>query len=414
MLLPLKVKNGIKYLKRERNLSVKYDFDKHIERKNTNSVKWDGMDEVFGTKDVLPMWVADMDFLSPPKVIEAIEKRAKHGVYGYTLKNEAFYGSFIKWVEKRHGWKVNREWIVATPGIVSAIALAILTFTDLGDEIVLQPPVYYPFFRMVKGLGRKIIYNPLKIEDGCYTMDFKDLEKKMSNKIRMLLLCNPQNPTGRVFTEEELEKIGDICKKNGIIIASDEIHADIVYKGYKHIPIASLKTFSENTITFMSPSKTFNIAGLNTAMAIIPNEKMLKEFSVTLESMGLGIGNVFGLTASQSAYENGEEWLEELLNYLKENLEFLKDFVCKHIPQIKVIEPQGTYLVWLDFNFLKMSDRELSEFILEKAKVALDDGYIFGPGGSGFQRINIATPRSILREGLERIERAVKKTENWR
>lgn len=387
---------------------MKYNFDEYVERRNTKSVKWDGMKEVFGTEDALPMWVADMDFLSPPEVVNALIERAKHGVYGYTLKDEGFYNSLINWVKKRHNWEIERKWIVATPGVISALSLAILTFTKPSDEIILQPPVYYPFFRVVSGLGRKIVYNPLKFENGRYTIDFDDLERKINGKTKMLILCSPQNPTGRVWTEEELSKLGNICKRNDILIASDEIHADIVYKEYKHTPIASLNDFANNTITFMAPSKTFNVAGLNTAMTIIPNEELLKSFSMMLENMGLGIGNVFGITASQSAYENGEEWLEALLDYLKENLEFLKSFVAERMPQVKVVEPEGTYLVWMDFRSLNMSDEELRTFMLEKTKVALDDGYIFGPGGSGFQRINIATPRMILKQGLERIENAVK------
>ncbi len=391
----------------ERILIMKYNFDEYVERRNTKSVKWDGMKEVFGTEDALPMWVADMDFLSPPEVVNALIERAKHGVYGYTLKDEGFYNSFINWVKKRHNWEIKRKWIVATPGVVSAISLAILAFTKPSDEIILQPPVYYPFFRVVSGLGRKIVYNPLKFENERYTIDFDDLERKINGKTKMLILCSPQNPTGRVWTEEELSKLGNICKRNDILIASDEIHADIVYKEYKHTPIASLSDFANNTITFMAPSKTFNVAGLNTAMTIIPNEELLKSFSMMLENMGLGIGNVFGITASQAAYENGEEWLDALLDYLKENLEFLKSFVAERMPQVKVVEPEGTYLVWMDFRSLNMSDEELRTFMLEKAKVALDDGYIFGPGGSGFQRINIATPRKLLKEGLERMEKAL-------
>ncbi len=386
---------------------MKYNFDEYVERRNTKSVKWDGMKEVFGTEDALPMWVADMDFLSPPEVVNALIERAKHGVYGYTLKDEGFYNSFINWVKKRHNWEIERKWIVATPGVISALSLAILTFTKPSDEIILQPPVYYPFFRVVSGLGRKIVYNPLKFENERYTIDFDDLERKINGKTKMLILCSPQNPTGRVWTEEELSKLGNICKRNDILIASDEIHADIVYKEYKHTPIASLNDFANNTITFMAPSKTFNVAGLNTAMTIIPNEELLKSFSMMLENMGLGIGNVFGITASQAAYEDGEEWLDALLDYLKENLEFLKSFVAERMPQVKVVEPEGTYLVWMDFRFLNMSDEELRTFMLENAKVALDDGYIFGPGGSGFQRINIATPRKLLKEGLERMEKAL-------
>ncbi len=386
---------------------MKYDFDRYIERRNTKSVKWDGMKDIFGTSDALAMWVADMDFLSPPKVVEALTERAKHGIYGYTLKDEEFYASFMKWLERRHNWKVKKEWIVATPGVVSALSVAVLTFTEPNDEIVLQPPVYYPFFRLVEGLKRKIVYNPLKFENGRYTMDFDDLEKKMNSKTKMLILCSPQNPTGRVWTKEELEKLAKICQEHNVLIASDEIHADIVYKNHRHVPMASLNDFSDMTITFMAPSKTFNIAGLNTAMTVISNEEMLQKFSTMISNMGLGIGNVFGVTASINAYEYGEEWLEELLDYLKENLEFLKSFVRERIPQVKVVEPEGTYLVWLDFRELNMDDQELRKLMLEKAKIALDDGYIFGPGGSGFQRMNIATPRTLLKEALERMEKAV-------
>ncbi len=387
---------------------MKYDFDEYVDRHNTNSIKWDGMKGLFGTDDTLPMWVADMDFLSPPKVVEAIQKRAEHGVYGYTLKSNEFYESFTDWMKKRHGWDVKRDWVIAAPGVVSTLALSVLTYTHPGDEVIVQPPVYYPFFRIVKGLKRKMVYNPLKFENDKYTMDFEDLEKKMTDKTKMLLLCSPQNPTGRVWTKEELTTLGKICTQHNVLIASDEIHSDIVYKEYKHTPIASIEGFSQNVITLMAPSKTFNIAGLNTALAVIPNESLYRKFWLLIESMGLGIGNVFGVTAAQAAYETGEEWLEELLDYLKGNLEFLKDFVKREMPQIKVVEPEGTYLVWLDFRSLKMDDQELRTFMLEKAKIALDDGYIFGPGGSGFQRLNIASPRSMLKDGLKRIKRALR------
>jgi cystathionine beta-lyase len=396
----------------ERIFSMSYNFDEYIERRNTKSIKWDGMKDIFGTNDALPMWVADMDFLSPPAVVDAIVKRAEHGVYGYTLKDDRFYNSFIKWVEKRHDWKIKKEWVTAAPGVVSALALSILAFTKPGDEIILQPPVYYPFFRIVSGLNRKIVYNPLLFENGRYTMDFEDLKNKINEKTKMLILCSPQNPTGRVWTAAELTELGNICKENGVIIASDEIHADIVYKEYKHVPIASLSDFSDLTITFMAPSKTFNVAGLNTAMAITSNEELLKGFSTMLENMGLGIGNVFGITASEAAYESGEGWLEALIDYLKRNLDFLKSFVKERMPQVKVVEPEGTYLVWLDFRALNLDDQELRSLMLEKAKVALDDGYIFGIGGSGFQRLNIATPRKLLKEGLERIEKALNSLEH--
>ena len=386
---------------------MKHNFDEYIERKNTDSVKWDGMEEVFGTNDALPLWVADMDFLSPREVINAIRKRAEHGIYGYTLKSIALYESFTKWVEKRHNWRVKKEWLTVVPGVVSGLATAILAFSEKGDEIILQPPVYYPFFRTVKGLEREILYNPLRFENGRYTMDLEDLKDKISSRTKILILCSPQNPTGRVWEEGELMELGKICAQNGITILSDEIHADIVYKRYKHVPIASLEDYAKNTLTFMAPSKTFNVAGLNTAFAIIPNKELLDIFSKKLESMGLGVGNVFGLTAARAAYENGSEWLDELLKYLEANLNFLKDFISERMPTVKVIEPEGTYLVWLDFRETGLNDAQLTELILRKAKVALDDGYIFGPGGSGFQRINIATPRSILKDALERIAKAL-------
>lgn len=387
---------------------MKYDFNEYVDRHNTNSIKWDGMEEVFGTNEALPMWVADMDFLSPPKVIETIQKRAKHGVYGYTLRSDEFFNSFIRWMRKRHEWNVKRNWIIAVPGVISALAVAVLAYTKPEDEVIVQPPVYYPFFRTVKGLKRKVVYNPLKLENGKYMMDFDDLKKKITDKTKMLILCSPQNPTGRVWTKEELTALGNICTQRGILVASDEIHSDIVYKEYKHTPMASIEGFSQSVLTFTAPSKTFNVAGLNTALAVIPNEELLRKFSTLVESMGLGIGNVFGVAATQAAYDFGEEWLEELLNYLKGNLEFLKGFIKEKMPKIKVIEPEGTYLVWLDFREVGMNDQELSNFILNKAKVALDDGFIFGAGGSGFQRINIASPRSMLKDGLERIEKALK------
>ncbi len=387
---------------------MKYDFDSYVERKHTNSVKWDGMKEFFGTDDALPMWVADMDFQSPQPVVEAIQKRAVHGVYGYTF-NEELYSAFSKWLEKRHNWRVKREWLRTIPGVLPGLAAAILAFSDEDDEVILQPPVYYPFFRMVQGLNRKMVFNELNFSDGIYTMDLKDLKKKITSKTKLLVLCSPQNPTGRVWKKEELKELGKICAENDILILSDEIHADLVYKRYKHTPMATL--YPQNTLVFMAPSKTFNIAGLGTAFAIVPNKKFFESLSQKLDSMGFGSGNVFGLTAAQAAYEKGEEWLDALLDYLEENLNFLKKFVSERMPIVKVVEPQGTYLVWLDFRNLGLNDEALKEFLLKKAKVAFDDGPIFGPGGEGFQRINIATPRSLLREGLERIEEALKTLE---
>ncbi len=391
---------------------MKYDFDRFVDRHNTASAKWDGIQNVFGVNedDIIPMWVADMDFLSPPEVIKAIEKRAKHGIFGYSLRPNSFYNAVIDWMKKRHDWEIKKEWITVTPGVVSGLSMAILSYTHPGDEVIVQPPVYFPFFTVVKNNERRLVYNPLKLENGHYSMDFEDLKSKFTPRTKMLILCSPQNPTGRVWSRNELKKLGEICLEHNTLIISDEIHSDLVYKKSKHIPIASISDeFAQNTVTFIAPSKTFNVAGLSTSIAIIPNSKLFNSFSRIIEKLEVGLGNIFGTVATEAAYKYGEEWLEEVLIYLEGNLKFLKAFLEEKLPQVKVIEPEGTYLVWLDFRELGLNEHSLRDFLLKVAKVALINGATFGPGGEGFQRINIATPRSVLRKALERIEKAVKK-----
>lgn len=385
-----------------------YDFDKIIERKNTNCVKWDFVDNYLGEKDVLPMWVADMDFPSPKPVIDAIKKRAEHEVYGYTDRSEAYYQSMIDWMLERHDWEIKKEWIAFIPGVVPAINMAVLAFTQPGDKIIVQSPVYFPFFAAVENNKRKLVNNQLKLENDRYVMDFEDLEKKIDSKVKMLILCSPHNPVGRVWTKDELIRLGEICLKNNIIILSDEIHSDIVYKGSKHIPIASIsEEFAQNTITCIAPSKTFNVAGLATSNVIIPNEELLAKFNQMIENIHIGMTNIFGAVALEAAYTYGKEWLDELLVYLLGNTHYAINFIEDRIPKIKVIKPEGTYLLWLDCRELGMKQNELNQFMLKKAKVALSDGSVFGPGGRGFLRMNIGCPRVILKEGLERIERAV-------
>ena len=391
---------------------MKYDFDKYVNRRNSASVKWDGIGDVFGVinNDIIPLWIADMDFLSPPEVIEAIKRRAEHGVFGYSLKPDSFYTAIVDWMRKRHDWKIKKEWMLVTPGVVAGLSMAVLSYTEPGDEVIVQPPVYSPFFNVVKNNERRVVYNPLKLENGRYTMDFEDLESKFTSRTKMLILCSPHNPTGRVWSEDELKKLGEICLDHNTLIVSDEIHSDLVYKGVKHTPIASISDeFAQNTVTFIAPSKTFNVAGLSTSIAIIPNPKLLESFNEVVEKMEAGYTNIFGIVAAEAAYKYGEEWLEEVLAYLRGNLGFLKDFLKEKLPEIKVIEPEGTYLVWLDFRKLEMDDRSLNDFLLKEAKVALVSGSAFGPGGEGFQRMNIATPRSVLKKALERMERAIKK-----
>ena len=390
---------------------MKYNFDEIIDRTNYHSVKWDELKTKFGDipEDVLPMWIADMEFRSPQPVIEAIKKANEHGIYGYTSRPLSYYQAIIDWMEKRHNWKIKKDWIAYSPGVVPALSLIIRAFCQPGDKVIVQPPVYYPFFRVIENNGCHVVNNPLKLNNKKYFIDWEDLERKVDDsRVKLLILCSPHNPVGRVWQKEELIILGEICLKHNIIVVSDEIHADILFKGYRHIPFASISpAFAHNSITCTAPSKTFNLAGLQTSSIIIPNKKYYKIYENILDSLALNENNVFGLVALEAAYRNGEEWLEQLLSYLNENLEFLMKYFKERILKIKVIKPEGTYLVWLDCRQLGFNAKDLNNFMIKKARVALDDGYWFGTEGEGFMRINIACPRSFLEEGLKRIERAV-------
>ncbi len=387
---------------------MKYNFDVVINRFNTASVKWDGLENTFGSKDLISMWVADMDFPCPMPVIDALTKRAAHGIYGYTLRTESYLDSICSWMQKRHDWHIQKEWICHSPGVVPALGFIVNAFTEPGDNVIIQSPVYYPFSKMVEASGRQIVYNPLKFDGERYTMDYDDLEAKVRAGAKMLILCSPHNPVGRVWTRDELLNLGQICKDNDVLVVSDEIHFDLVYKDFIHTPFAALsEEFAANSIICTAPSKTFNLAGLQTSNIIIANEGLRARYTNFVERLGLTLGNTFGLYALETAYTQGEEWLDELLDYLKGNLDFLTQFIEKRIPKIKVIKPEGTYLVWLDCRSLNMDALKLEQFMRTLGGVALDDGHIFGPEGSGFERINIACPRSLLEEGLYRIEQAV-------
>ncbi|HBP38999.1 MAG TPA: cystathionine beta-lyase [Clostridiales bacterium] len=389
---------------------MRENFDIIYDRKNTDSVKWDCADRFFQGAEVLPMWVADMDFQAPREVTEAIRLRNEQGIYGYTESMpESFRAAFANWVQRRHGWAVRPEWLCHTPGVVPALYTAVIAFTEPGDRIMIQPPVYPPFCSIIRENGRQPVLNPLKIEGGRYVMDFDDMERQMKSGVKMLILCSPHNPVGRVWERDELLHLGRLCLENDVLLVSDEIHADIVFAGRRHLPAASLsRLIEQKSITCMAASKTFGLAGLITSTAIIPNPQLMARFHHQLQVMGLDSGNVFGITASLAAYRHGEEWLEQLLKYLAGNLLFLKDFLAEHIPQIEFILPEGTYLVWLDCRKLGLSPRNLSAMLTEKAKIGLNEGTAFGCEGAGFQRINIACPRSILQECLQRLERAVR------
>ena len=385
------------------------EFDTIIDRRNTASWKWDKTEKIFGTADLLPMWIADMDFASPAEVIAAVKAKAEHGVYGYATFPSSFYAAIIGWMKRRHNWQIEQEWISVTPGVVPAISIAVQALTEPGDGIVIQPPVYPPFFRCVKTNNRKLVENPLRLHNGRYEMDFDDLERKLDPTVKMLVLCSPHNPVGRVWSQADLHRLADICLKRKIIILSDEIHGDLVFRGYKHIPVASLNPeVAAQTVTFTAPSKTFNLAGLYTSATVISNPELRQKFNTLLEVLSISEGNVFGIAACEAAYNYGDAWLAELLDYLERNADYLADFVNRQIPDVKVIKPECTYLAWLDFTALGLAGPDLKSFLVHRAKVGLNDGTTFGREGEGFARLNFGCPRVLLQEGLQRIEKAVR------
>lgn len=400
---------------------MKNSFDEEYDRKGTNSVKWEFIqgeedlirweytDRCFGPDRVLPMWVADMDFRCPEPVVEALIKRAEHGIYGYSAPTSDFYHSVVNWMERRHSWMIDSSWISLTPGVVPALNMLVSTFVTQGEKVLIQPPVYYPFYGAVENNYSQLVTNPLVLEDGGYRMDFADLDSKCRDPgVKMAILCSPHNPVGRVWTRDELVKFGQICIENDVLIVSDEIHGDLIYHDQLFTPFATIsEEFSQNSIICTAPSKTFNLAGLQTSCIIIPNQDLRKRFEETLQRNGLFGINTFGAIAIQAAYDQGEDWLRQVLGYIEGNLEYLKAYVTENIPQIDVIQPEGTYLVWLDCRKLQLERMDLKRLMLEQAKVYLDDGFIFGPEGDGFERINIACPRKILVEALDRIYQAI-------
>jgi cystathionine beta-lyase len=395
---------------------MQYNFDQVCDRRNTDCAKWDFVQSIFGREDVIPMWVADMDFPVAPQIVEALKKRAEHPFYGYTSPGPGIVEAVVDRMQRKFNWTIKPEWVVFTPGVVPALNIAIRTLTHPGDEVILQEPVYYPFFPAVTSSGCRIASNELRLVNGRYEMDYEGMERLFQNKVGMLpvpgrvkavMLCNPHNPVGRLWSGEELIRFGEIALRHGAVVISDEIHCELLFKGYKHTPFASISDeFAQNSIVCMAPSKTFNLAGLEASSIIIPNKTLRREFARTREGI-LPMPNLFGYTALEAAYRFGDEWLDELLEYLQGNLDFVLKYFAEKIPKIKIIEPQGTYLIWLDCRDLGMNDMDLRTFMRERAKVGFDDGFLFGSGGSGFERMNIACPRAILEEALNKIESAV-------
>ncbi|RLD78164.1 MAG: cystathionine beta-lyase [Bacteroidetes bacterium] len=383
-----------------------WNFDEIIPREKTNSVKYDLRSKLYGSEDIIPMWVADMDFKTPPCIVDAIKKRAEHEIYGYTFRNDSFFDSVIHWMNLKHSWQLNKKWITFSPGVVPALALSVLAYTKPGDKIIAQPPVYFPFFSSVKNNGRQLVYNQLKHDKGSYHFDFENLKKNIDSRTKMILISNPHNPVGRVWSKEELTELAEICLENDILMISDEIHSDLVFKPNNHIPLASIsEEIADKTISTFAPSKTFNIAGLSSSVIIISNQKLKICFDNFINDMHLGNGNIFGNVALESAYFNGTEWLDSLMDYLEGNIALVKNFIDKPGIKIKMEIPESTYLLWLDFNDYNLQKDELNKLLVKKAKVGLSPGELFGPGGEGFQRMNIACPRSILKEALVKLEK---------
>lgn len=386
-----------------------YNFDKILVREGTHSYKWDHRKEVFGTEDVLPLWVADMDFECAKPIVETLKSRANHKNYGYTARPATFYDAIIEWLEGQHGWTVGQKEINVTPGVIPALNLAIREFSNPGDKVIVQPPVYYPFYDVVQKNGRRILLNQLELQEGNYRMDFENLELLLDDpRAKILILCSPHNPVGRVWTKKELKRLGNLCLQHNVLVIADEIHSDLIFEGYTHTPFASIsEEFAQQSITCNSPSKTFNLSGLTTAYTIIPNHVNAKRFESMIQNIGLTLTNLFGIEALIAAYKEGEEWYSQLMEYLGENRKFLCEFIHENIPKINPIAPEGTYLVWLDCRELGLESEDLKKFMVENARVGLTDGTKFSPGGDGFQRINIGCSRDILRKALRRIEKAV-------
>ena len=389
---------------------MKYNFDEVIDRKNTDSMKWSAsyLEQHFGSADCVPLWVADMDFRTAQPVIDAVTERAGHGIYGYALAGDEFYEAVIKWQKRRNGWEVKKEWIVFSPGVVPALWHIVRTFCSPGEKVILQSPVYYPFYKVIEDNGCQVINNRLINNGGRYEMNFEELERQAEDSsVKMMILCSPHNPVGRVWTKEELRRVSEICFANDVLLVSDEIHSDLVFRPNVHTPAASLsEELMMNTITCMAPSKTFNLAGVQVSDVIVPDRRLRRRLAGSLKSAGV-MPNVFGLAAQTAAYNEGEEWLEQLLEYLAGNLDFMENFITSELPEVKFRRPEGTYLAWLDFSGYGFTTEELQNRMKNKAGVALDDGYIFGDGGEPCQRINFACPRSVLIKAMERLRKGV-------
>lgn len=386
---------------------MKYNFDEIIDREGTDSVKWDDYKKRWNRDDLLPLWVADMDFRTPPFVINALKERLDHEVLGYTTACEEWYTSICEWLQRRYQWSISREELTFVPGIVRGLAFGLQCFTSPGDKVLVMTPVYHPFFLVSRKMGREVVYSPLDLHDGQYHVNFERFKQDIQG-CKVLILCNPHNPGGRVWTVDELKEIARICKESGTLVFSDEIHADLTFKPYKHHPFAAVsEDAASNSLTFMAPSKTFNMPGLGSSFVVTVNEELRNRFNSFMEAGEFDEGHLFAYIGAAAAYKHGEEWLEQLLDYLQGNIDFTEKYLSEHIPAITMIRPQASFLIFLDCRALGLSQPELSRFFVEKAHLALNDGTTFGKPGEGFMRLNVACPRAVLEKALNQLSAAV-------
>ena len=387
---------------------MSFNFNKIIDRTNNFSAKWSEMNKNFGSNDLLPMWVADMDFLTAPCIMEALKDRLEQGIFGYTTRPSSYNESIVNWLDNRFSWKIKKEWLMFSPAVITSISLLIQNLTQKNDKIMIQEPVYSPFHNIVELNERDLVISPLiKLDDGSYIMDYEDIEAKIKD-VKIFILCNPHNPVGRVWTREELTRLGQICLKHNVIVISDEIHSDIILKNHKHIPFASIsKEFCKNTITCMAPTKTFNLAGLQSSFLVMSNPYYYEVMDRAFSTLDIKRNNAFSLVATEASYNYGEDWLDELIKYIEDNVDFAIEYIKTNMPKLKVKKPEGTYLLWVDFNSLNVDEKDLKDALINKGKVALNSGSSFGIGGDGYYRINLACPRAMVLEALKRIEFAI-------
>jgi len=386
------------------------DFDELIDRTASDSVKWAARKSLFKNEQAIPMWVADMDFAAPAAVVDALTERVQHAIYGYGVLPEDYYPTVQDWLWRRHGWQVTADSLFHVPGVLAGVSFALSVVTQPGDKVLIQPPVYHPFRHLIANLNRVVVNNPLKLVGNRYIMDYEDLENKLKDGVKAVVLCSPHNPVGRVWERAELERFADLCHSYGVFVVSDEIHADLILPGHRQTPFATVsEAAADNSVTFIAPSKTFNLAGFHAAMGIASNEKLRESIKSALQQYHVGSPDVLAKVALQTAYAKGEKWLDALLPYLAGNIEYIREFVDVRLPELKVTPIEGTYLLWLDCRGMNLSQDKLQEFMVHEAGIAMNEGSMFGEEGTGFMRMNVACPHSVIKQAMNQLERAMVK-----